>query len=85
MDIPRTPGGALTLDPSDLGTHPDGWTVTGRVDEDYYKWVQVFEAVHPKWGTVWGDFEDKVYATSERAYRKFVEAHPPTAWDKGDI
>lgn len=76
---------ALTLYPEDLGTHEDGWTVTGDVVEDYYEWVNEFEAIHPVFGRVWGDFEHEVYADSEEGFAHFFEHHPPNEWDYGDI
>lgn len=81
----ENPYGALTLDPSDLGTHEDGWTVEGEVSEDYYEWVNHFEATHPVFGRVWGDFEDEVYADSEEGFQHFYEHHTPRAWDYWDI
>lgn len=78
-------GGALTLNPSDLGTHKDGWTVKGEVIEDYYEWVNEFEAHHLFYGKVWGDFEDTVYADSEEGFKDFYEKHTPEEWDYQDI
>jgi len=49
-------GGALTLDadevePYEIGvetskTHEDGWTITATVNEDWYEWINYFEAEH---------------------------------------
>lgn len=91
-----SPGGALTLDVSSVSelrvedgthsrTHADGWTVSGEVHEDYFTWVNEFEASHPVHGFVWGDFESLVFATSEEAFQHFHANHPPSAWDYGDI
>lgn len=66
-------------------THPDGWTIKGMVHEDYYMWVNDFEASHPKYGKVWGNFEDEVYADSEKGFRHFYKNHTPDEWDYGDI
>lgn len=85
VDFKAPPYLSLTLRTEDLGTHASGWTVTGAVVEDWYEWVEDFEAVHPKLGKVWGDFEGTVYATSERAFKHFYDNHPPQPWDKGDI
>ena len=52
-------GGPFTL------THADGWTICGCISEDYYYWVNGFDASHPVFGRVWGDFEDVVYADSQ--------------------
>lgn len=92
----QSPGGALTLSVSEVGcgrdvpgfqsrTHDDGWTITGEVHEDYYTWVNYFEATHPLLGLVWGDFEDLVFASSEDAFRNFYANHSPDAWDYHDI
>jgi hypothetical protein len=89
-------GGALTLYPeevTDTGaesgthtrTHSDGWTITGDIIEDYHVWVKSFKATHPELGTVEGDFEDEVKATSEDAFAHFYENHKPNEWDYEDI
>ena len=84
-------GGALTLPSSyvsegeDGKTHKNGWTISGDVYEDYYLWVNKFEAVHPELGKVWGNFEDEVYADSEVGYRDFYENFSPEEWDYQDI
>lgn len=89
-------GGALTLPPeavTDKGaesgthtlTHPDGWAITGKIHEDYFVWVNDFQATHPELGRVWGDFESEVYATSKKAFDDFWKHHQPYAWDYGDI
>lgn len=89
-------GGALTLEPtevSELGdvtghhtrTHADGWTISGTVTEDYFYWVNEFEARHPTLGRVWGDFESEVHADSEEAFADFWAKHQPGAWDYDDI
>jgi len=66
-------------------THESGWTISGRLYEDYFVWVNEFEATHPFFGRVWGDFEDVVYADSEEGYADFVKNHPPEEWDYWDI
>jgi hypothetical protein len=91
-------GGALTLTPSEVTnsehysynqeyemTHPDGWTIKGVIWEDYYTWVNAFEAVHPIFGKVWGDFEKEVFADTEEGFNDFYSKHTPEAWDYGDI
>ena len=62
-----------------------GWTISGMLKEDWYAWVNEFEATHPQYGKVWGDFEDSVEASSEAAFAHFYEHHEPEAWDYGDI
>jgi len=80
------PGGALTLSPSEVERkHKDGWKIKGEIHEDYYSWVNDFEASHPRYGKVWGNFEGTVFATSEKAFNHFYKHHPPNAWDYQDI
>jgi len=76
---------ALTLDTSVLGVNDSGWTVTGEIHEDYFEWVNEFEAHHPDFGRVWGDFENEVYADSKEAFEHFYENHSPCEWDYWDI
>ena len=66
-------------------THADGWTISGVVCEDWVSWVNDFEAHHPVYGRVWGNFEDKVFADSEEGYRAFYHSHTPESWDYWDI
>lgn len=65
-------------------THDDGWTITGEIHEDYYVWVNDFEATHPTLGRVWGNFEGEVKATSKAAFDHFWKHHEPEAWDYYD-
>lgn len=88
--LPDNPYGALTLDPSCLGKHEDGWEVIGNIHEDYYKWVNSFVAYNhcsDTWNEQWvaGDFESEVYASSQEAYDDFIYKYPPEAWDYMDI
>ena len=90
-------GGALTLRVQEVSTvdeesggmhertHLSGWTIKGEIKEDYYVWVNEFEAKHPWYGRVWGNFEEKVYADSEEGFKHFWENHEPYTWDYGDI
>jgi hypothetical protein len=89
--------GALTLNPEEVlcdhkyetgehtRVHPDGWTITAFIHEDYFYWVNEFEAVHPMYGRVWGDFESEVYADTEDGFQDFYAKHPPEPWDYYDI
>lgn len=88
---------ALTLSPDEVRedndrkvgtpsrTHSDGWTISGEIHEDYYEWVNEFEASHPVFGRVWGDFEGEVFADSEEGFQDFYARHTPEAWDYWDI
>ena len=46
-------------------THESGWTITANIVEDYYAWINEFEATHPVYGSVKGDFDILVIASSE--------------------
>ncbi len=92
----NSPAGALTLPVSAVSNsnveggvhelkHKDGWKIKGAVHEDYYVWVNEFEAEHPTFGKVWGNFEKEVYADSEEGFADFYKNHAPEAWDYGDI
>lgn len=76
---------AHTLPVEILGQNESGWNIDGVIHEDYYKWVKAFEATHPVYGKVWGDFEKKVSADSKEGYENFVKNHPPEMWDYYDI
>jgi hypothetical protein len=76
--------GARTLGPDDIGTNESGWAITGEIHEDYYYWVNDFEAKKGKWW-VKGNFEGIVEASSEKAYEDFIKNHPYNEWDYGDI
>lgn len=90
-------GGALTLRTGDVSgeliygtnvhtkTHESGWTIQGEIQEDYYEWVNDFKATHPHYGKVVGNFERKVWASSEEAFTHFWDNHEPEAWDYQDI
>jgi len=66
--------------------HPEtGWTISGEVREDYFYWVNAFEATHPVYGVVKGDFELSIEATSREAFDHFYKNHPPVDWDYADI
>ena len=80
-------GGALTLRPDYVleSPHKNGWTIEGKILEDYYEWVNDFEAFHPVFGRVWGNFESEVHADSEEGFNNFYNNFPPEDWDYGDI
>lgn len=78
--------GAHTLPASAIGFHQkSGWTVTGRIVDDYYRWVNDFEAYHPALGTVAGNFQTEVTADTKYAFDDFLTHFKPQSWDYGDI
>ncbi len=76
---------ANTLPQECIGKNESGWEISGEIHEDYYYWVNDFEAIHLTYGKVWGNFEDKVFADTEEGYNHFIENHPPESWDYWDI
>lgn len=76
---------AATVRVEELGLNPSGWTITGEIKEDWFEWVNGFEATHPDFGRVWGDYEEEVFADSQEAFEHFFVNHPPHLWDYHDI
>jgi hypothetical protein len=75
-DEPKVPGTVNPVTSFEL-THSDGWKIKGEMRNDWYSWVEKFEAEHPKYGEVWSDLEDRiVYASSESALSEFEKNHP---------
>lgn len=66
-------------------THSDGWTITAEIHCDYYSWINEFEATHPIYGFVKGDFEVLIEASSREAFEHFYKNHQPNFWDYYDI
>lgn len=62
-----------------------GWTITAKIQKDYYSWINDFEATHPDYGFVKGNFESKIQATSKKAYDHFIKHHPYIEWDYWEI
>jgi hypothetical protein len=76
---------ARTLPVDYLTEQSSGWKITGYIMTDYYAWINDFEANHPVYGWVKGDYEDVIHAKSKKAYEHFVKNHPPEEWDYKDI
>ena len=76
---------ARTLSKHCVGNNASGWQVKAQVHEDYYEWVNYFEAFHPSYGLVFGDFESMVFASSDEALENFLKHHPVEEWDYYDI
>lgn len=67
---------ARTLDPVNGFVESTGWTITGKIHEDWFEWINEFEATHPEHGRVFGNFEILVEASSKKAYNQFLKDHP---------
>ena len=76
---------AATVRVGELGLNPSGWKIDGEVHDDWFQWVNEFEATHPVFGRVWGDYEKEVFADSQEAYEHFFAHHPPNLWDYDEI
>ena len=76
---------ARTLYPQDLGANDSGWFIEGKIHEDWYEWVNYFEATHPIYGWVKGDYEDCLTGSSKKALEHFMKHHPAHEWDYWDI
>lgn len=79
---------ARTLQASSIGTHENGWTVQGQIHDDYWDWVNYFEAFkgdmqNKMW--VVGDFESKIRASSKEALEDFLRYFEVEFWDYNDI
>lgn len=65
--------------PPEIGMRPSGWRIEAEPHPatTSMPWVENFTAVHPRWGTVEGNFNHKVTAHGGKtAYDEFVKAHP---------
>lgn len=77
---------AATLDVDDIGySKISGWTIVAEIQEDYYKWVNYFEATHPEYGFVKGDFEVSIEAKTKQAFNHFMKHYTVHIWNYGDI
>lgn len=66
-------------------THDSGnWTISGIIHENYWLWVEDFEATHPKYGNIIGNFEKELIVDSIPAITHFLEHHPYKTWDYYD-
>ena len=99
-NIPNAMGGARTLPPEYVANdlvyspnsgivyshvHESGWKISAVIHEDWFHWVNKFEAYHPIFGIVRGDFEDNITATSRKGLEHFLFNHPYQEWDYADI
>lgn len=78
---------AYTL-PPEIGFFNDCWEIKADIHEDYYKWINDFEAVkhdEDKVYIVKGNFENEVICSSLEALEDFLTNHMPNEWDYDDI
>lgn len=74
--LPDNPLGTLALSPDYLKSENGGWKIFGKVHEDDYKFINDFVAMKfiNEWDAdiVCGNFEDRVFASSQEAYDDFI-------------
>jgi len=83
--VERACSSARTLEPSPGFDESTGWTVIGEVHEDYYKWINDFEAYKGKECYVKGDFENIIETSSLKALDVFLSHYTVNEWDYYDI
>lgn len=66
-------------------THKSGWTISAFLHQDWYVWVNEFVAIHRRLGTVSGDYESEIVASSNASFDDFYKNHTPNSWDYYDI
>jgi hypothetical protein len=67
-------------------THSDGWTISGVIYENWFKWVPEFTACHPVYGSIFSVFHEfKVMSESREAYNHFITHHPIFVLDLYDV
>lgn len=81
---------ALTLSPYILDKqNKNDWFFKAKIQEDYYQWINFFEATHPKYGKIFGDFEIGIHYPKENkeALNDFLEKtfQYLNLWDYMDI
>ena len=85
---------AITLTPyvgvyADYNPVTDGdeevFTVHACIHEDYYEWINFFIITSPQGDYMFGDFENIVYASSQKFYDLVIQKDLVGVWDYGDI
>lgn len=81
---------AFTLSPYILDKqNKNDWFFKAKIQEDYYQWINFFEASHSKYGKIFGDFEIGIHYPKENkeALNNFLEKtfQYLNLWDYMDI
>lgn len=68
----------------------NGWTISGRIVEDYVSYVPIFTAYHQKYGYITGNFTTKIHSISsynknDEAIKHFLSNNLPLVWNEWDI
>ena len=80
-ELPDNLNGALTIDPEFIGLNDD-WRIFGTSHKDCFGhvWVNEFAAFKNN-DCVFGDFNNTVWCSSEKAYQEFIKEFPLVSWN----
>ena len=69
-------------------THKNGWTISGKIVEDWVSWVPFITAFHKSRGIIYGDFSEEIIVVSDnpdKALLHFLDNNMPLVWTSWDI
>jgi hypothetical protein len=69
-------------------THKNGWTISGKIVEDWVSWVPFITAFHKNYGVIYGDFSKEIVVVSDNpdaALFHFLDNNTPLVWTGWDI
>jgi hypothetical protein len=69
-------------------THKNGWTISGKIVEDWVSWVPFITASHKNYGIIYGDFSEEIIVVSDnpdKALFHFLDNNMPLVWSSWDI
>ena len=69
-------------------THKNGWTISGKIVEDWVSWVPFITAFHKSHGIIYGDFSEEIIVVSDNpdeALFHFLDNNTPLVWNSYDI
>jgi hypothetical protein len=69
-------------------THKNGWTISGKIVEDWVSWVPFITAFHKKYGVIYGDFSEEIIVVldnPDEALFHFLDNNTPLVWNSYDI
>lgn len=69
-------------------THKNGWTISGKIVEDWVSWVPFITAFHKSHGIIYGDFSEEIIVVSDNpdaALSHLLNNNTPLVWNSYDI
>jgi hypothetical protein len=69
-------------------THKNGWTISGKIVEDWVSWVPFITAFHKSYGIIYGDFSEEIIIVSDnpdKSLLHFLDNNMPLLWTGWDI